>query len=1037
MTNKNGALDPNETAYEESIYGKKIRENEFMDLTYFGLHAPKAPNHSSMVIINSAGGMSSLEDDDVINNTAQSQKTHSISFETSSDISTTQVIYEQGGTMRGLNFIVESGKLYVALWNKAEEDWGFKEMEVTIEANKKYVSTLVMDGAYPANGSAALYVNGKSVAKVSGIGILYEHSDNIGIGEVAQKTLLHGSPLSDATKFSGTIEKIAHYNSALGQESLDQLHDFMSHQWLPVAIEDLTEHILTAATEHDFQTLQNIVGKIEHSQISKFSTESLGKALLKIADLHEDETIALDNRSEITLNVMVIETVGHFLSKFSDVIELDVLKSLVDKFIENGNLDGFDAVKNNISVEQAIMLKPEDINLVVDNSYTGDFSDGSIDHPFTDVQSAITHAGELRQNPDARIVIEVKEGNSNNTDGETYGHFRVDVSNITIQGTDLPRFSTPNGETGAEKGGALRGGDGKIISDIHGKAIYGTVNIMEVSDVKIDGLSITGSHNVGIYVSGSDTIGKEPDAINKNIVISNNIVTNTNTAGISVSGTREFLDNPIVGKHYLENVIIENNTVSFTNIAPLSNTEAISLGGGTNNFQIIRNTVHDTEQYGIDVKVGAKDGVIANNHVYNVERFGIYLDAANRTIENVKIEDNLIHNVRNGIVLARETGNPKAQDVGTDDVTIDPNFIGIDITNNTVFSTEGHGILVYRHNTKDGHGGIFDFNIRDNTIFDWGLNTSESKYASSEAIRIAPNLADVTIIDTSLDNKGQTDVKINLTTLTINGEKIIVDGVLNGSHASDLSSKADSVNNILNSSANSVTNPKHNGDDFDNLYEGTSEANIYAGHGGNDTIIGRGEQDKLYGGTGDDNIRGNRGDDIIFGGDGNDIILGDAGNDILIGDGSNTHSFIWNSTTPKDFMENSGDDFIFGGDGDDVLIGLSGNDTLRGGKGNDILYGNDGSDRFVFQSADLHDFDTIKDFSLDENDVLDISNVLESFDPISSSLDDFVQVKSDGKSSIISVDIDGGGDNFKQIFLLENVKDLDLPSLIDGGHLII
>jgi len=157
-------------------------------------------------------------------------------------------------------------------------------------------------------------------------------------------------------------------------------------------------------------------------------------------------------------------------------------------------------------------------------------------------------------------------------------------------------------------------------------------------------------------------------------------------------------------------------------------------------------------------------------------------------------------------------------------------------------------------------------------------------------------------------------------------------------------------------------------------------------------------------------------------------INGYGGNDILHGHG-------WS-------------DILYGGDGDDVLDGGNGNDTLYGGNGNDTLHGGDGLDVMTGGSgADTYTFkadsafnnrDVITDFNRYENDKINLSDLIETYDPLSMAITDFISSTTVGQGTIISVDASGSGTNFVEIALLENRTGLtDIEDLIATGHLII
>ncbi|WP_299489662.1 calcium-binding protein [Acaryochloris sp. IP29b_bin.137] len=104
-----------------------------------------------------------------------------------------------------------------------------------------------------------------------------------------------------------------------------------------------------------------------------------------------------------------------------------------------------------------------------------------------------------------------------------------------------------------------------------------------------------------------------------------------------------------------------------------------------------------------------------------------------------------------------------------------------------------------------------------------------------------------------------------------------------------------------------------------------------------------------------DTITGNNEVNVFNGGDGNDTLDGGGGNDTLIG--------------------GDGNDTLDGGGGNDTLIGGAGSDTLIGDAvaGNDTLIVDAGADTFVLDTTE-GGIDTIRGFSLAENDVLLIDN---------------------------------------------------------------
>lgn len=213
------------------------------------------------------------------------------------------------------------------------------------------------------------------------------------------------------------------------------------------------------------------------------------------------------------------------------------------------------------------------------------------------------------------------------------------------------------------------------------------------------------------------------------------------------------------------------------------------------------------------------------------------------------------------------------------------------------------------------------------------------------------------------------------------------------------------------------------GDDY--LLGGTGDDTLYGG-AGNDYLYGDAGNDTLYGGADADNLVGADGHDTLYGGTGNDSLKGNLGNDALSGGDGN------------DYLNGgAGDDMLYGGAGDDILLGGVGNDALYGGAGNDILTGYGGADTFHFLASDgAGSVDTITDFNAGM-DHIDISDLLSGYDPVTDAISDFVRVTDNGEFSTVSVDSDGGGDNFTDIAVIQNITGINEQLLADSGALIM
>ncbi len=214
--------------------------------------------------------------------------------------------------------------------------------------------------------------------------------------------------------------------------------------------------------------------------------------------------------------------------------------------------------------------------------------------------------------------------------------------------------------------------------------------------------------------------------------------------------------------------------------------------------------------------------------------------------------------------------------------------------------------------------------------------------------------------------------------------------------------------------------------------------NVIGSNGKND-ITGNSADNVLNGMGGADILRGNAGNDTLIGGFGFDTFDGGAGNDTV--DFTYTSaavdiSLISNKAVFSSGSENlSSIENIIGSHGNNVLTGNSGNNILDGAKGSDVLTGNNGADTFIFNLNG--GFDTVTDFSSSQGDMLDVTGLLDGYDPLDDTISDFVQIVDNGSDSILSVDTNGGANSFAQVVKLIGVTGLtDEASLEASGHLI-
>ena len=135
------------------------------------------------------------------------------------DVTTRQVLFEEGGATRGLAIYVDQGEIYFIGWNKKNDDvttpWGADWVSTSVQTGSTYHIAMVMD---EAAGQLTGYVNGAEAGSASGVGKLFKHAAKVGIGGMNDDVRFHDGVVNNsgtAYHFDGRIDEVAIYNTAL------------------------------------------------------------------------------------------------------------------------------------------------------------------------------------------------------------------------------------------------------------------------------------------------------------------------------------------------------------------------------------------------------------------------------------------------------------------------------------------------------------------------------------------------------------------------------------------------------------------------------------------------------------------------------------------------------------------------------------------------------------------------------------------------------------------------------------------------------
>lgn len=204
-------------AYPEGSYSVVVedpvsRHADLAEKPYTGLHF--------------SGDGVTIPDSALINSDVNGYVTKTIEYDirTDSDITSTQVIYEQGGSTHGYNLLIMNGFLYFSQWRDNNPP---ETVSVAIEPDTYYDVALVHDGNV-AGDKLFGYVGGALAGTAPGLASVPSHGAAY-LGSVQTNTVLpDGTIIHEADSdypFLGVVSTHRHWSTARTQAELDANKD--------------------------------------------------------------------------------------------------------------------------------------------------------------------------------------------------------------------------------------------------------------------------------------------------------------------------------------------------------------------------------------------------------------------------------------------------------------------------------------------------------------------------------------------------------------------------------------------------------------------------------------------------------------------------------------------------------------------------------------------------------------------------------------------------------------------------------------------
>jgi outer membrane protein assembly factor BamB len=283
-----------------------------------------AINGKPAIAFNGAGEHLDVADSKDINTGGPySGKTLVVVFKTGSNITSRQVIWEQGGGTRGLNIYLDSGKLYINGWNLDETQalWGPTGLNSPVSANTTYVATLVVNSGA---GTFEGFVNGTRIGNIRGIGQLYNHSDDCAFGHKEGGTKFHDGTNSGTGNFVGRIAEFYLYNAVLSSSDRQTLENALMSRYVD--------------TPGNSDSVEDVMEDFEANDFSKFPWEDSGDASWAISSVEKNsgnysaQAGSIDDDQSTTLQVRLDCVSGNitFYRKVSSELRCDYLKFNID-----------------------------------------------------------------------------------------------------------------------------------------------------------------------------------------------------------------------------------------------------------------------------------------------------------------------------------------------------------------------------------------------------------------------------------------------------------------------------------------------------------------------------------------------------------------------------------------------------------------------------------------------------------------------------------------------------------------------------------
>jgi hypothetical protein len=273
-------------------------------------------------------GLGVANTDDINTGGPYPERTISLTFRTGSDVSSRQIVYEEGGGVNGFNVYVNNGSVHASAWDDA---WtgapeGQFSVSKSVSANTTYVLTFVFDE--DATAPLQLFLDGTQVATNSDSSIdgVDTHGGDITIGNTNDGTQVAQTDVSNGGEgFAGDIAEVILSNTAVNTAQRQILESALSEKY---GVSVANDRYAQSGYEND------VIGVGQANDGSKQTSDSLGVLFFETSSLsngsfgllgHEGSGATFEGETDPT-------NIGERLSRVWRVGGTGTLPSLTVKF---------------------------------------------------------------------------------------------------------------------------------------------------------------------------------------------------------------------------------------------------------------------------------------------------------------------------------------------------------------------------------------------------------------------------------------------------------------------------------------------------------------------------------------------------------------------------------------------------------------------------------------------------------------------------------------------------------------------------------